>query len=53
MVNMAISLGGIFEYHPHPIITGHCSVYTNEQALRIGGEGINKVGKILKAKGCI
>ncbi len=39
--------------HPHPLITGHYSVHTNEEALRIGEDGIKKVGKRLKAEGRI
>ncbi len=39
--------------HPHPLITGHYSVHTTDDALRIGEEGIRKVGKVLKAAGKI
>lgn len=39
--------------HPHPLVTGHYSVHTSEGALRIGEEGIRKVGKLLKAAGKI
>lgn len=39
--------------HPHPLITGYYSVHTNEDALRIGEEGITKVGERLKAEGRI
>lgn len=39
--------------HPHPLITGHYSVHTTEDALRIGEECIKKVGKRLKAEGRI
>jgi redox-sensitive bicupin YhaK (pirin superfamily) len=39
--------------HPHPLITGHYSVHTTDDALRIGEEGIKKVGKRLKAEGRI
>jgi hypothetical protein len=44
---------GSAEKHPHPLITGHYSVHTTEDALRIGEEGIKKVGKRLKAEGKI
>ncbi|HSI28073.1 MAG: pirin family protein [Methylophilus sp.] len=39
--------------HPHPLITGHYSVHTTDDALRIGEEGIRTVGKRLKAEGRI
>lgn len=39
--------------HPHPLITGHYSVHTSDDALKIGEEGIKKVGKRLKAEGRI
>ena len=39
--------------HPHPLVTGHYSVHTSEDALKIGEEGIKKVGKRLKAEGLI
>ncbi len=39
--------------HPHPLITGYYSVHTTTEALRIGEEGIKKVGKRLKAEGRI
>ncbi|MDI1299580.1 pirin family protein [Methylotenera sp.] len=44
---------GSAERHPHPLITGSYSVHTTEDALRIGEEGIKKVGKRLKAEGRI
>ena len=39
--------------HPHPLVTGHYSVHTTDDALRIGEEGIKNVGKRLKAEGLI
>ena len=39
--------------HPHPLVTGYYSVHTTEDALKIGEEGIKKVGKRLKAEGRI
>ncbi|WP_232415308.1 MULTISPECIES: pirin family protein [Methylotenera] len=39
--------------HPHPLITGHYSVHTTDDALKIGEEGIKKVGKRLRAEGRI
>jgi len=36
--------------HPHPLVTGDYSVHTTEDALRIGEEGIKKVGERLKAE---
>ena len=39
--------------HPHPLVTDHYSVHTSDDALRIGEEGIRKVGKRLKAEGRI
>jgi redox-sensitive bicupin YhaK (pirin superfamily) len=39
--------------HPHPLITGHYSVHTTDDALKIGEEGIKKVGEKLKAEGRI
>lgn len=39
--------------HPHPLVTGYYSVHTTKDALKIGEEGIRKVGKALKASGKI
>ncbi len=39
--------------HPYPLVTGYYSVHTNEEALRIGEEGITKVGSRLKSEGKI
>jgi len=39
--------------HPHPLFTGHYSVHTTDDALRIGEEGIKNVGKRLKSEGRI
>lgn len=39
--------------HPHPLVTGHYSVHTTDDALRLGEEGIKIVGKRLKAEGRI
>lgn len=39
--------------HPHPLVTGYYSVHTSADALRIGEEGIQKIGKRLKSEGKI
>lgn len=39
--------------HPHPLFTGHYSVHTTEDALKLGEAGIRKVGKLLKVAGKI
>ncbi|WP_225907027.1 pirin family protein [Methyloradius palustris] len=39
--------------HPHPLVTGYYSVHTTKEALRIGEEGIQMVGKKLKSQGKI
>ena len=39
--------------HPHPLVTGHYSVHTSDEALKIGEEGIQEIGKKLRAEGKI
>lgn len=39
--------------HPHPLVTGSYSVHTSENALKVGEEGIQEVGKRLRAEGRI
>jgi redox-sensitive bicupin YhaK (pirin superfamily) len=39
--------------HPHPLVTGHYSVHTSAEALRIGEARIDSLGQALKAQGAI
>jgi len=50
--NVSFVLGSAVK-HPHSLITGAHSVHTTEDSLKLGEDGIRKVGKRLKAEGLI